>query len=769
MAHAPRAPWWSRAVALALSTTILATGVGLVASDRTFAADASACPSDADRDQFSDVAPGSVHASSIDCIAWWGITSGRGDGTFGAALDVTRGQLATFLVRVLEQAGRAPEDAPDAFDDDDGTVHERSLDTLAALGIMEGVGPRRAAPATPVTRAQSASLIAGTLTWLTGEPLPPAADAFSDDDGSPHEQAINGLAAEGIVAGTTAGAFGPNRVLTRAQMASVLVRSLSFLVDLGVLVVPSDAPVQLAVLDERVLVRWRSTVGNPHRWKVLAFADGYYVGQRTFAGAARSGYIDHLPAGTEIMTWVVPMDASGGWREGSLSDPLQLPRDPRCPATSGVCAHIDARSLGAATTGVGLGLLHGVTPETDSTRISALRPRHWRLAALDAERFDVARRHGGSITLLLSDAWHSYTATSPDGPSTTPWADWARYEEFIATVVRWHRDRGILPDRWEVQNEPSDRMFTGGEPLTSDLLVELHVRAAAAVRSVIPDAKIVGPSVLPVLFGHGPEDLEAFLTKVAAADLDLDGITWHELIGYCFSCDGGPSAVLQHIDDARAALRAAGLGSLPIDITEFAAPWEQLQPGAIVGYFRALSEGGVRYGGTACWGRPDTSGEVTNSCFARPGTLDGLLLTDGTTPTDAWWTHEAYARLAAGGARAATATIDAGAASVLASVTGSDRVHALIGRHVGCTSADDHCPLWDQAPPGQPAVVTVRLSVPASGSWTITVSSIASTSGAAGPPRVLDTRVVQADSAAITVGEFTMADGEVLQVEAIRS
>src|SRR5699024_3054582 len=49
--------------------------------------------------------PGSGHRYFIDCLAELGIVQGYTDGTFGPANDVSRGQLATFVVNALEVAG----------------------------------------------------------------------------------------------------------------------------------------------------------------------------------------------------------------------------------------------------------------------------------------------------------------------------------------------------------------------------------------------------------------------------------------------------------------------------------------------------------------------------------------------------------------------------------------------------------------------------------------------------------------------------------------
>jgi hypothetical protein len=67
-----------------------------------------------------------------------------------------------------------------------------------------------------------ASLLARAL-----ELRPTATDAFTDDDGSVHEDSIDRLATAGITDGTATGDFDPGRVVTRAQLASFLVRALN--------------------------------------------------------------------------------------------------------------------------------------------------------------------------------------------------------------------------------------------------------------------------------------------------------------------------------------------------------------------------------------------------------------------------------------------------------------------------------------------------------------------------------------------------------------
>lgn len=195
-----------------------------------------ACPARVvPRGGFTDVDPSSVHARAVDCVAWLRFASGSAPGLFAPGSPVTRAQMATFLARVLERAGVAlPESPPGAFDDDAGSPHERAIDQLAALGVVRGTGARAYSPAAPVTRAAMATFLVAVHDLAAAADLPaPAGDPFADDNGSVHEGSIGRLAAAGIATGTAPGTYGPGDLVVRGQMATFLARLTDALVDAG--------------------------------------------------------------------------------------------------------------------------------------------------------------------------------------------------------------------------------------------------------------------------------------------------------------------------------------------------------------------------------------------------------------------------------------------------------------------------------------------------------------------------------------------------------
>jgi hypothetical protein len=167
------------------------------------------------RGPFSDV-DGSPFQADITWAATNGITAGCAPDRFCPDAPVTREQMASFLKR----AGRIPNASADHFRDDDTSQHEADINAIAAAGITGGCGTGRYCPRNSITREQMASFLARALR------LPNASvDAFTDDESSMHEASINALAAAGITGGCSADRFCPRATVTRAQMAAFLHRA----------------------------------------------------------------------------------------------------------------------------------------------------------------------------------------------------------------------------------------------------------------------------------------------------------------------------------------------------------------------------------------------------------------------------------------------------------------------------------------------------------------------------------------------------------------
>jgi hypothetical protein len=165
---------------------------------------------------FSDLV-GSKFYDDILWLAEEGITSGCGNGRFCPNGTVTRGQMATFLVRAFN----LPATSRDHFRDDNANKHEDNINRLAQAGITSGCGDGRFCPDGLVTRAQMATFISKALDLGWADE-----DHFWDDDDNAHEPNINRFADAGITSGCGGGKYCPAGLVTRGQMAAFLHRAL---------------------------------------------------------------------------------------------------------------------------------------------------------------------------------------------------------------------------------------------------------------------------------------------------------------------------------------------------------------------------------------------------------------------------------------------------------------------------------------------------------------------------------------------------------------
>jgi hypothetical protein len=188
---------------------------------------------------FADTA-GNAHVANIDCIVWYGITQGLTPTTYGPAQGVTRAQMATFIARTITRAGGdLPTPSDQGFADIDGDVHADAINQLAAAGIVAGTSASTYEPARIVNRAQMASFLVRAYEHLTGETLPEGGPRFTDTAGNVHEANINKAAEAGFAQGTTATTYNPSGDVRRDQMGSFLARVLNRLYERGELERPA--------------------------------------------------------------------------------------------------------------------------------------------------------------------------------------------------------------------------------------------------------------------------------------------------------------------------------------------------------------------------------------------------------------------------------------------------------------------------------------------------------------------------------------------------
>jgi hypothetical protein len=184
-----------------------------------------ACPRGVPEDAFADVPPWVIHESRVNCASWWGLVRGTTNTSFSPGAAMTRAQMASILAALLESgAVSLPARPGDYFVDDDGNPHEYRINQLAEVGVVAGTGSSRYGPGLSVTRAQMASLLVRAYEAATARSLPAGADAFDDDNGTVHEPAIDKAAAAGFVSGRGERRYEPNGTVRRDQAAAFVVR-----------------------------------------------------------------------------------------------------------------------------------------------------------------------------------------------------------------------------------------------------------------------------------------------------------------------------------------------------------------------------------------------------------------------------------------------------------------------------------------------------------------------------------------------------------------
>ncbi|MYK99315.1 MAG: S-layer homology domain-containing protein [Gemmatimonadetes bacterium] len=208
---------------------------------------------------FEDVPSGHSSAGAIDCIAYYGVTMGTGDGsTYSPSMSVTREQMALFLTRLADVVGiemaSNPDDAGFVDIGELSAESQTAINQLADLGITVGTGDGSTySPAGSVTRGQMALFIARLMDKM--DPFDDGNDATDpfayipkqvkdvpdgDDDGDAPDKtvkspftdldrvtketydAITALWELGVASGINATSYGPSSSIIRSAMADFM-------------------------------------------------------------------------------------------------------------------------------------------------------------------------------------------------------------------------------------------------------------------------------------------------------------------------------------------------------------------------------------------------------------------------------------------------------------------------------------------------------------------------------------------------------------------
>jgi hypothetical protein len=166
---------------------------------------------------FTDVAPTDYFNTAVSWLVESEITAGVAPGLYRPNSVVNRGQMAQFLWK----AAGSPEPAETySFTDvASNDFYYTAVSWLVESEITAGVAPGLYGPNRQLTRGQMAQFL-----WkAAGSPEPAETYSFTDVASNDYYYtAVSWLVESEITAGVAPGLYGPNRQLTRGQMAQLL-------------------------------------------------------------------------------------------------------------------------------------------------------------------------------------------------------------------------------------------------------------------------------------------------------------------------------------------------------------------------------------------------------------------------------------------------------------------------------------------------------------------------------------------------------------------
>jgi Beta-propeller repeat/S-layer homology domain len=170
---------------------------------------------------FNDVAPTAYYYTAVNLFAQYGITAGCGNNNFCPDDNVTRAQMAVFIVTAIFGSNTfSYSTTPHFADVGTGDFAFKFIQAMYELGITAGCGNGNYCPDDPVTRdSMSVFIIVARLG--TGAAFTyPVTPYFTDEPATDFAfKFVQRMKLEGITGGCTTTTFCPDSSVTRGQMA----------------------------------------------------------------------------------------------------------------------------------------------------------------------------------------------------------------------------------------------------------------------------------------------------------------------------------------------------------------------------------------------------------------------------------------------------------------------------------------------------------------------------------------------------------------------
>ena len=204
---------------------------------------------------FNDVSPSAGYATAVDLFAQYGITAGCGNDDYCPNEDVTRDQMAIFLVRAIYGTDSFTSSATPYFTDVQPTTFGfKWIQKLYELGITKGCTPTTYCPNEAVSRDDMAIFLI-TLRYGMGLAAKPPSFSYSTTPYFTDVIATNfafpwvqRMKQDGITAGCGNGDYCPTVAVNRADMAIfILAAAFNQLLPPGTPVIAGISPSTLGV------------------------------------------------------------------------------------------------------------------------------------------------------------------------------------------------------------------------------------------------------------------------------------------------------------------------------------------------------------------------------------------------------------------------------------------------------------------------------------------------------------------------------------------
>lgn len=173
---------------------------------------------------FSDVPTSKPYANAVYELAERNIIGGYEDGTFKPDASITRGQAAAIIAKLRNFDTKNVKN-PEFKDVSQSQWNYGAIAALANAGVINGYGDGRFGPNDSITRAQMASILVKAFD-LPSYRYSSSENPFTDTKmlGS-HQSNINILYKMGITSGTSPTTFSPNAPISRAQAAVLMTKT----------------------------------------------------------------------------------------------------------------------------------------------------------------------------------------------------------------------------------------------------------------------------------------------------------------------------------------------------------------------------------------------------------------------------------------------------------------------------------------------------------------------------------------------------------------